>query len=102
LKVGDKFFIRLAYPAEDPVCPKMPPGVLLSGLSSLEAGDFEMSLFVDEVTLPGGLVVFFTLEYCLFIGVPEAVLAAMRRLIRLPVPVLVGGVSTAICCYLAY
>ncbi len=102
MKVGDKFFIRFAYPAEEPVCPKMPPGVLLSGLSSLEAGDFEMSLLVEEVALPGGLLVFFTLEYYLFSGVPDAVLAAKILLMRLPVPTFVGGVSIAICCYLGY
>ena len=50
----------------------------------------------EDVALPGGLPDFFTLEYCIFRGVPEAVLAARSRLIKLPVPTLVGGVSVAI------
>ena len=74
----------------------MPPGVLLSAFSSLDAGDFETRRLVEDVALPGGLAVFFTLEYCLFRGVPEAVLAAKIRLIKLPVPTLVGGVSVTI------
>ena len=74
----------------------MPPGVLFSPFSSLEAGDLEARRLVEDVALPGNLADFFTLEYCIFRGVPEAVLAARSRLIRLPVPTLVGGVSVAI------
>ena len=70
----------------------IPPGVLPPSTFSLDVGDFEISLFVDEVALPGGLLVFFTLDICLLSGVPDAVLAARMRLIRLP-PILVGGVS---------
>ena len=74
----------------------MPPGVLFSPFSSLDAGDFETRRLVEDVALPGGLPVFFTLEYCIFRGVPEAVLAARSRLIKLPHPILVGGVSVTI------
>jgi hypothetical protein len=51
---------------------------------------------VEDVALLGGLPVFLTLEYCIFRGVPEAVLAARSRLIKLPDPILVGGVSVTI------
>ena len=52
---------------------------------------------VEEETLPEGFVaVFFKVEYCLLIGVPEAVLAARILLIKLPEPILVGGVSVSI------
>jgi uncharacterized membrane protein len=71
---------------------KIPPGVLPPSPFSLEAGDFDISLFVEEVALPGGFAVFFMLDICLLSGVPEAVLAAMIRLIKLP-PFFVGGVS---------
>lgn len=95
LNVGDRFFMRFAYPAEDPPEVKIPPGVLPTSPLSLEAGDFEISLFVDDVALPGGFAVFLTLEIGLLSGVPDPVLAARMRLIRLP-PILVGGVSVTI------
>ena len=94
LKVGDKFFIKLAYPAAAPPYPNIPPGVLLSGFSSLEEGDFEFIRFEDE---DAGFIVFFTLEYYLLAGVADTVLAANKRLIKLPAPTLDGGVSIAIC-----
>jgi hypothetical protein len=65
----------------------------------LEGGDFEISLFDEELK---GLLAFLTLEYCLFV-VEEGVVKpeGNRRLIRLLVPpleTLVGGVSILIIC----
>jgi hypothetical protein len=93
LNVGERFFMRFVYP---PPYANIPPGVLPISTLSLEAGDLEISLFEEEAALPGGLAVFFTLENYLVTGVPEDVLAARIRLMRLPDPIFVGGVSVTI------